>query len=75
MLHQNTSQLKFKQKLVNLSEGGEEMRRDTLIVWAVCLIAIFILASFILSITKTRPTLSTVVIIFVCVAMFKRRNA
>ena len=50
------------------------MRRDTLIVWAVCLIAIFILASFVLSMTKTRPTLSTVVIIFACVAMFKRRN-
>ena len=74
MLHQNTSQLKFKQKLVNLSEGGGEMRRDRLIVLAICLIIAFILVNVILSTTKMKPAVFFVLVVICSIAMSEKRG-
>lgn len=74
MLHQNISRWKFKQKLVNLWEGGEEMRRDRLIVFAICIIIAFILATVILSTTKMKPAVFFALLVICSVAMSEKRG-
>ena len=74
MLRQNTLQSKFKQKLVNLWEGGGEMRRDRLIVLAICLIIAFILVNVILSTTKMKPMVFFVLVVICSIAMSEKRG-
>lgn len=74
MSHQNISQWKFKQKLVNLWEGGGEMRRDKLIVLAICLIIAFILVNVILLTTKMKPAVFFVLVVICSIAMSEKRG-